>query len=550
MDREAESTPVPLPEAALGDPRGSSVPPSRDDRDRILAACRERIRIARPVPPLRLDELRGLADAVLGGEAGDGHRDFATILASNEAWRESLAAIPYDRRLLLLPQCLRGRDCQAPIDELGLLCRECGGCSIGELKREAESLGYMVMVAEGSAVVMSLISSGRIRAVIGASCLSVLEKMFPFMEEGAVPGIAIPLLRNGCKDTALDIDWLREAIALCGDAPGAAPLDLEALGREVDAWFRPEAIDAVLGPPAGETDRIARGWLGREGKRWRPLLVACAYRSFREEGPLDGTVRNVALAVECFHKASLVHDDIEDGHDRRYGVDTIHREYGVPIALNIGDLLVGEGYRLLAECGAAPEVRLEMLRVAAGAHRSLCRGQGAELCWSRRSVPPSSDAVIEIFREKTAPPFYVALRLGALAAGAGGEIEKALAEYSEALGIAYQIHDDLDDFAGEGGDLGDLRPSLLLALAHEKAPEGERARIEAVWRGEADLDEATRKAIAALGIEEAAREMLDRRKRDSVDALSALRNGKLKGLLRMMIGRVFRQGAAPGREKS
>src|SRR4029453_4751734 len=103
--------------------------------------------------------------------------------------------------------------------------------------------------------------------------------------------------------------------------------------------------------------------------------------------PLPDDLRKVALAVECFHKASLIHDDIEDGDAERYGRQTIHAEYGVPAALNGGDLLVGEGYRLLAESGAQPRVIAQMIRIASAGHRSLCLGQGAELCWSRRQRP-------------------------------------------------------------------------------------------------------------------------------------------------------------------
>jgi geranylgeranyl diphosphate synthase, type II len=74
------------------------------------------------------------------------------VLLNNEVWREQLATVPYDRRLLLLPKCLRVEDkCPAPFDEFGLLCKQCGLCSIQDLQEEAERLGYAVLVAEGSA---------------------------------------------------------------------------------------------------------------------------------------------------------------------------------------------------------------------------------------------------------------------------------------------------------------------------------------------------------------------------------------------------------------
>ena len=75
------------------------------------------------------------------------------------------------------------------------------------------------------------------------------------------------------------------------------------------------------------------------------------------------------------------------------------------VALNVGDLLIGEGYRLLASCGVSAEQKSAMLRVAAEGQRELCRGQGAELLWAREPQPLTSLEVLDIFRKKTAPAF-------------------------------------------------------------------------------------------------------------------------------------------------
>ena len=68
------------------------------------------------------------------------------------------------------------------------------------------------------------------------------------------------------------------------------------------------------------------------------------------------------MAVECFHKASLIHDDIEDGDDRRYGQPALHTEHGVPVALNVGDFLLGEGYRLIGEIEVDDATKVAMLQ--------------------------------------------------------------------------------------------------------------------------------------------------------------------------------------------
>ena len=395
--------------------------------------------------------------------------------------------MPFDRRLLLLPKCLRVEDkCPAPFDEFGLLCKQCGLCTIQDLQEEAERLGYAVLVAEGSALVMALIQSGKIDAIVGVSCLSVLERAFPYMEAAAIPGVAIPLLQDDCKDTAVDIDWVWNVVHLTSD-DRTRRLDLDALRTEVETWFTPAALDAVLGPADGEADRVARSWLAAEGKRWRPFLTACAYKALQDDPaqPLPESLRKAAVAVECFHKASLVHDDIEDADERRYGRDTLHVEHGVPVALNAGDLLVGEGYRLLAGCGAAGDVCAELVRIAAAGHRELCIGQGAELAWMRQPAPLTADQALDIFRRKTSPAFQVALGIGAALAGATAETQQVLRDYSEALGIAYQIRDDLEDLSDtepvDGSGLG--APSLLLALACDKAKASGRDRVMTLWRG-------------------------------------------------------------------
>ena len=528
-------------------PPQANIPQTAAERNRLKAFTRAYVEEARPVPPLSVDELRDHGRRLLA-RAGmaEGYLEYAAVLVSNEAWRDALAGIPYERRLLLLPKCLRVEEkCPAPFDEFGLLCKRCGLCSIQELQEEAERLGYAVLVAEGSAIVMSIIETGKIEAIVGVSCLSVLERAFPYMEAAAVPGIAIPLLQDDCIDTSVDLDWVWDVIHLTSD-DRTYRMDLEEIRQEVDGWFLPAELDRFLGAPVSETDRIAREWLAKAGKRWRPFLTVCAWRALAEDphASIPDEVRRAAIAVECFHKASLVHDDIEDDDASRYGEDALHAAYGVPVALNAGDLLVGEGYRLLATAGAPGSTTAAMVRAAAEGHRTLALGQGAELSWARTPAPLSSLAVLEIFRQKTAPAFEVALQIGALLAGAGEEIGPALSKYSEALGVAYQIRDDLEDLAAEGGDICGLRPSLPLAVGMERARahDDHRAVLDPAWRRAAASDEDRRRilaSLAALKADERCDALLQGYKDEAVRALAAVDNPSLKGLLRRVVGKIF-----------
>lgn len=542
------SSPVGLPRLVPQQkwrPTKKNIPPTLEQRQHILRAVRNYVAEFNPVPPQPADELKVHADRVVAQLGCDPiFRDFIGVLLNNEMWREQLAGVPFERRLLLLPKCLRVEaKCPAPFDEFGLLCKQCGLCSIQDLTVEAEKLGYAVLVAEGSAIVMSLIQTGKIEAIVGVSCLSVLERAFPYMEAAAIPGVAVPLLQDDCIDTNVDLDWVWEYIHLTAD-DRTRRLDLGHLRDEVDFWFTPASLELLLGPAQGETERIARNWLMRAGKRWRPFLTVAAYQALsgQPDAQLPDDLRKIAVAVECFHKASLIHDDIEDNDAQRYGEKTLHEEHGIPVALNVGDLLIGEGYRLIATCKASAEAKAAMLQVAAEGQRELCRGQGAELVWTRQPGVLTPVQVVDIFRQKTAPAFEVALRLGALYAGRHDECDDVLGAYSRALGIAYQIRDDLADLgaSGETDDIAGQRPSLLLAIARERASGENRAYLEQLWRREIQPDSQRVEALyRELKADERCEHLLESYKEEAIRSLAVLEHPSLKGLLRRVVGKIF-----------
>jgi geranylgeranyl pyrophosphate synthase len=524
-----------------------NIPQTRGEREQVLRMVRRYVADTNPVPPMPIDELRKHADEVIRiSGCPEKYREYIAILVNNEAWREQLAGIPFERRLLMMPKCMRVENkCPAPFDEFGLLCKKCGLCSIQDLQEEAERLGYAVLVAEGSAIVTAIIQTGKIEAILGVSCLSVLEKAFPHMEAAAIPGIAIPLLQDDCADTNVDLDWIWDFIHLSSD-DHTRRMDLDKIRDEVDSWFHPEQLAIQLGPSQGESDDIARAWLGKSGKRWRPFLTVCTYKALRgnPDAPVPDGLKKLAIAVECFHKASLIHDDIEDDDATRYGEKTLHEEHGIPVALNVGDLLLGEGYRLIAECEAPAPVMAKMLSVAALGHRTLSLGQGAELCWARKPQPLTSLAVVEIFRQKTAPAFEVALRLGALFANAEPDVHDILSKYSEALGIAYQIRDDLEDMSPGHApdDVTKLRPSLLLAVANERARGDARPFMETVWRRTAsgdDLADRIRATIVEFKADDRCQRLLESYKEEAIRSLADLENASLKALLRRVMAKIF-----------
>src|SRR5665648_1004063 len=113
----------------------------------------------------------------------------------------------------------------------------------------------------------------------------------------------------------------------------------------------------------------------------------------------------LALSVECFHKASLIHDDIEDNDDVRYGKETIHARYGIPVAINTGDYLIGEGYRLISESTLPPAMIREGIKIVSRGHRSLTIGQGSELISIHSKEILSLNEMLDLFDNKTAAAF-------------------------------------------------------------------------------------------------------------------------------------------------
>lgn len=526
-------------------PPHADIPSTKEQRNKALQIVQKYAGQRNLVGPVSLDELqRHCGQIIKTSGLNPKHLKFLVVLLNNEVWRETVVGIPYNKRLLLLPKCLRDQDnCPAGFDEIGLVCQRCGRCILSELQTQAEQLGYAVLIAEGSPVVMSLIETGKIEAVIGVSCLDVLEKSFPYMEAGAVPGMAIPLLYDGCANTTVDIDWVLDAIYETGDDESFR-LDLQELRNKVQELFTGQYLVSLLQPGQDQTRKLALEWLRRAGKRWRPFLAVCVHQALRkaDDQVLSDELCKVAVAVECFHKASLVHDDIEDGDVLRYDQKTVHAEYGVPIALNVGDFLLGEGYRLLAEASAGCGAK--MLQVASAGHKQLCLGQGRELFWMREPKPLSVAEVIDIFQKKTSPAFEVALRLGAILAGQDEQLAIALIEYSQSLGIAYQIMDDVNDSDSISGvgDLCQKRPSVLLAIAFERAGEDDKRLLESVWKRSAQADTVSNEVssiLATTRAKRAALELMESYRLRAIRSLATLQNATLKGLLRRIVSKIF-----------
>lgn len=412
-------------------------------------------------PPVSLKQLEELAEEFVSSHSETlGMNSWLMVEINNQLWIDTVAGIPHERRLLMLPKCLsRHGECKGEYDEFGLLCHRCGLCNIPNLQDRAEQLGSLSIVAEGFTQVINLVENHVVDAVIGVSCLDSLEKAFPLLVRHAVPGLAIALNDSGCMNTHVDEKYVDELLSMIDESTHSL-LDHEQIHEQVDRWFNKSELEHLMLPATDLTSTVCLEWMSGEGKRWRPFLLAAVWQALMGKSEMTEDVHRAAVAVECFHKASLIHDDIEDKDMCRYGNPTVNAKYGDNFAINAGDALLGEGYRILAASNNA-----ELVRLIADAHMKLCKGQGAELEWSTNPRPIDMEYVTFISRNKTVPAFEVSLLLGLSCTGNFVHLRPIIQQYSEALGIAYQLKDDLDDFHDDTEIT--KRPSAVLALRNE-----------------------------------------------------------------------------------
>jgi geranylgeranyl diphosphate synthase, type II len=227
----------------------------------------------------------------------------------------------------------------------------------------------------------------------------------------------------------------------------------------------------------------------REAKGLRPALCIATCRALG--GALEAALRSAA-ALELYHNAFLIHDDIEDGSLMRRGGPTLHLAHGVPVAINVGDAMLALSLQPLLDnvgfLGLGPALRV--LQTVARMSRESVEGQALELEWIRRGTWALGDEdYVRMVEQKTCWYSFIApVSLGAIASRADAELTRQLAEFSRCLGIAFQIQDDALNLEGEvsaygkeiGGDLWEGKRTLMLLHMMRSASPAERAEAERI----------------------------------------------------------------------
>ncbi|MFT3898160.1 MAG: polyprenyl synthetase family protein [Thermomonas sp.] len=273
---------------------------------------------------------------------------------------------------------------------------------------------------------------------------------------------------------------------------------IQALAREdmaaVDALIRRRlASDVAL------VNQVAEYIVGAGGKRLRPMLLLLAARSLGHRGP---DAHQLAAVVEFIHTATLLHDNVVDESDLRRGRRTANAVFGNAASVLVGDFLYSRGFQLMVELD-----RMEVMQILADTTNLIAEGEVLQLLHVRN---PDTDeaAYLRVIERKTAVLFAAATRLGALLAGADEATCDALHDYGLNLGYAFQIADDVLDYAADAGALGknlgdDLAEGkatlpLIHAIAH--SDEATRAKLRgAVEHGDVAAMPVVVAAIRATG---------------------------------------------------
>jgi heptaprenyl diphosphate synthase len=214
-------------------------------------------------------------------------------------------------------------------------------------------------------------------------------------------------------------------------------------------------VEKALGEATAGEDPVLSGaaghLLGAGGKRLRPALTVAAAQVCAPDGPAAEVVSDAVVqggvAVELVHLGSLYHDDVMDGAERRRGVDSVNARWGNLVAILAGDFLLARASEIAAALGT------EVAGLLARTIGQLCEG---EVCQLRYAFDPNRPeaSYLQAISGKTASLMATSARVGALTAGAPRPWVDALTSYGTAMGMAFQIWDDILDLTSTDGHLG------------------------------------------------------------------------------------------------
>lgn len=319
----------------------------------------------------------------------------------------------------------------------------------------------------------------------------------------------------------------------------ATPLDeLAAMLAEDMAAVDQLLQERMVSEYAPLIPQIAAHLIGAGGKRMRPLLTIAAARLFDYQGKHHHLL---ASTVELIHTATLLHDDVVDESAQRRGRPTANLLWDNKSSVLVGDYLFSRSFQLMVE---TQDIRV--LAVLANASATIAEGEVLQLA-AAQDLATNEDTYIKVVRGKTAALFSAATEVGAMIAGANDAEVTALREYGDALGIAFQIVDDLLDYGGVSQTIGkntgdDFRERKLTLPVIKAVAQADQTELD-FWsrtigsgdQRDGDLEHARELLLRHSALEAAKNDALDWADR-AKKSLSLIPDSPLRELLADLAG--------------
>ncbi|MFJ3263620.1 polyprenyl synthetase family protein [Pseudomonas sp. NPDC086581] len=267
------------------------------------------------------------------------------------------------------------------------------------------------------------------------------------------------------------------------------------------------------------------------GKRLRPLLVLLSGKALGYSGD---DLKLLAATIEFLHTSTLLHDDVVDASGLRRGRATANAQWGNAPSVLVGDFLYARSFEMMVELGSMP-----VMRIISQATRVIAEGEVLQLS-KVRDASTTEETYMEVIRGKTAMLFEASTHSAAALANAQPEQSEALRLFGDALGIAFQLVDDLLDYRGDatslgknvGDDLAEGKPTLpLIATMRDGTPEQAALVRKAIQQGGSQDLEGIRAAVEAAGALDYTANLAREYAARAVDCLKALPDNEYRAAL-------------------
>ncbi|MCC7569951.1 polyprenyl synthetase family protein [Candidatus Micrarchaeota archaeon] len=236
-----------------------------------------------------------------------------------------------------------------------------------------------------------------------------------------------------------------------------------------------------------EVNKLIWEFLDLGGKRFRPVMSLLCCETLGEDS--KKTIYP-AVAIELFHNFTLIHDDIEDNSQMRRGKPCLHIRNGIPLAINAGDGLYNFVWETIINAPMPTNKKVESQKIIVKAFSEVLKGQATEIGWHhKKEWNIDEEKYLQMIGGKTGALIGASCEVGAYCGGATKSKRKVFREYGEAIGLAFQIQDDVLNVVGDfdkykkeiGGDITEGKRTLMIIKLLQKAtPEEKQFIIDAL----------------------------------------------------------------------